>query len=214
MSHSIKKYPNAEAGTIIKHINPILRSWAEHFRTVSSRSAFRKISEHTFNCLLRWVYRKHGRAKKREVLRKYFKSVKTKESVNKWTFSGCDERNEPLTLFQIGNTRFKRHTMIALNQAKNPYLLQDVSYFSKRSKSLILHSVLLDHRKRKVMLKQNNRCGWCEQKMEANDLIQLHHKIPFKQGGSSNFKNLMVIHSECHRQLTFKYQKEAEKKGG
>jgi RNA-directed DNA polymerase len=48
ISEVVKAYPNAEAGTIIKNLNPILRGWAEHYRTVSSRDAFRKVSEHTF----------------------------------------------------------------------------------------------------------------------------------------------------------------------
>ena len=191
ISNTVKNYPNAEAGTIIKHLNPILRGWAEHYRTVSSRSSFRKVSEHTFRSLLRWVYRKHGRSKRRETLSKYFKTVKTKNSVNKWVFSGVDERNQPITLFQIGNTNFKKHNnnMISLNKHKNPFLLQDADYFRKRSKSQILHSVMLDNRKKKVMFNQQGLCGWCQQQMQHDSSIQLHHIIPFKEGGSNALKN-------------------------
>ena len=204
VSETVKKYPNAEPGTIIKHLNPVIRSWAEHFRTVSSRSAFRKVSEHTFRSLLRWVYRKHGRRKKRENLKKYFKLVSTKDSTNTWVFSGHDERKQPITLFQIGSVNFKKHTMIPINQPKNPYLLSDCSYFEKRSKNLTLYSVLLDQRKKKVMLKQENKCGCCGQSFNGDELIQLHHIVPFKDGGSSDIKNLMAVHVECHRQITYK----------
>ena len=212
ISGIIRAYPNAEAGTLIKELNPILRGWAEHYRTVSSRSAFRKVSEHTFRSLLRWVYRKHSRVKRRETLRKYFITKKTKNSVNNWVFSGFNERKQPLTLFQIGETTFKKHIMISLKQPKNPFLLEDATYFFKRSKSLILHTVLYDLRKKKVMLKQDGMCGWCERPMETGDQIQLHHKTPFKDGGKDNLGNLMAIHSECHKQLT--YSMRAKKKGG
>jgi len=213
ISEIIRNHPNADAGTLIKTLNPILRGWAEHYRTVSSRAAFRKISEHTFRSLLRWTYRKHGRRKRRETLGKYFKIKKTKESANNWVFSGLNERKQQITLFQIGETTFKKQTMIALKQPKNPFLLEDAAYFSSRSRSLILHTVLYDKSKKKLMLKQEGKCGWCERPMETEDQIQLHHKIPFKDGGKDNLGNLMAIHSECHKQLTLNTE-EAKKKGG
>lgn len=207
ISEIIKKYPNGEAGTLIKHLNPVLRGWAEHYRTVSSRAAFRKVSEHTFRSLLRWVYRKHGRGKRRETLRKYFKTKKTKKSLNRWVFSGQNERKQEITLFQIGQTTFKNQIMIAIKQPKNPFLLTDAAYFSKRSKSLILHTVLYDQRKKKKILDQEGVCGWCGCSMEMEDPIQLHHKIPFKDGGKNHLGNLMAIHSECHKQLTLEHRK-------
>lgn len=103
--------------------------------------------------------------------------------------------------------------MIPLKQPKNPFLLEDAAYFTSRRKSRILHSVLYDKRKKKVMLKQDGMCGWCERRMGTEDQIQLHHKIPFKDGGKDNLGNLMAIHSECHKQLTFK-SLSAKKKGG
>ena len=157
--------------------------------------------------------RKHGRKKRRKTLRKYFKTVKTKTSVNNWVFTGSNERKQPITLFQIGQTTFKRHTMIALKQPKNPFLLEDATYFSKRSKSLMLHTVMYDKRKKTVMLKQKGMCGWCELPMEIGDNIQLHHKVPFKDGGKDSLANLMAIHVECHKQLTFE-TKTTKKNGG
>jgi RNA-directed DNA polymerase len=213
VSAIIKKYPNAEAGTIIKQLNPILRGWAGHYRTVSSRASFRKVSEHTFRSLLRWIYRKHSKVKRRKTLNEYFKTVNTKNSIKNWVFSGLDERKQPITLFQIGNTNFKKHKMIALKQPKNPFLLEDATYFSRRSKSLVLHSVILDNRKKKVILKQKGMCGWCKCPMEAHDHIQLHHLISFKDGGSSKLNNLMAVHIECHKQLTF-HSNKTKKNGG
>lgn len=44
VSETVRKHPNASSGRIIIKLNPILRGWAEHYRTVSSRTAFRKVS--------------------------------------------------------------------------------------------------------------------------------------------------------------------------
>lgn len=123
----------------------------------------------------------------------------TKNTTKNWVFSGHDERRQPITLYQIGNTTFKKHKMIALKQPNNPFLLEDATDFSRRSKSQVLHSVILDNRKKTVILKQNGVCGWCECPMEAYDSIQLHHVIPFKDGGTSKLNNLMAVHAECHK---------------
>lgn len=212
ISEIVKKYPSAEAGTIIKHLNPVMRGWAEYYRTVSSRDAFRKVSNHTFRSLQRWVYRKHGRSKKRGNLAKYFKTVATKKTINNWVFSGVNERKQPITLFQIGNTNFKKHTMINLEKFKNPFLIDDAGYFIKRSKSLVLNSVIFDKRKKQVIMSQQGRCAMCETPFEHEDRIELHHIKPFKERGSNKLSNMQALHAECHKQLTF--QQEAKKNGG
>lgn len=189
-----------------------MRGWAEYYRTVSSRNAFRKVSNHTFRSLQRWVYRKHGRSKKRENLTKYFKTVATKKTVNNWVFSGVNERKQPITLFQIGNTNFKKHTMINLEKSKNPFLIEDAGYFAKRSKSLFLNSVIFDKRKKQVIMSQQGRCEMCDIPFEHEDKIELHHIKPFKEGGSNKLSNMQALHAECHKKVT--YQQEAKKNGG
>lgn len=72
--------------------------------------------------------------------------------------------------------------------------------------------ILYDNRKKKVILKQNSMCGWCECPMETHDHIQLHHVVPFKDGGTSKLNNLVAVHVECHKQLT-NFNK-IKKKGG
>lgn len=202
ISEIVKTYPNAEAGTIIKHLNPVLRGWAEYYQTASSRHAFRKISNHTFRSLQRWVYRKHGRSKRRVNLAKYFKTVKTKKSVNRWVFSGTNERSEPITLFQIGNTNFKKHTMINLEKYKNPFLIEDADYFIKRSKNHTLNSVIYDKRKKQIIMNQQGECGKCKMPFQYDDRIELHHIKPFKEGSSSKLSNMQALHVECHKQIT------------
>lgn len=213
-SEVIKKYPNAKPGTIITHLNPILRGWAEYYRTVSSRDAFRKISEHTFRSLQRWVYRKHGKSKRRENLAKYFKTVKTKTSINHWVFSGVNERNEPITLFQIGNTNFKKHTMISLEKPKNPFLIEDAAYFRDRIKKQTLNTVIYDKRKKKIILNQQGKCLRCQSPFQTDDRIELHHIKPFKEGGSSKLSNIQALHDVCHKQITLEYAKKSKKSGG
>jgi RNA-directed DNA polymerase len=83
-----RKYPNCKPGSLIMMLNPILRGWAEHYRTVSSRDAFRKVSQHTFLRLKRWVYRKHRNMGKRLALRN---RISNKFEPEKHSIIGCSQ---------------------------------------------------------------------------------------------------------------------------
>jgi HNH endonuclease len=50
--------------------------------------------------------------------------------------------------------------------------------------------------------------------METDDRIELHHKTRFKDGGSNKLENLMAIHSECHKQVTYNFDRKAKNNGG
>ena len=145
---------------------------------------------------------------------KYFKTVTTKTTRNNWVFNGTNERNEPITLFQIGNTNFKKHTMIALEKAKNPFLIEDAEYFSERTKKHNLNTVIYDKRKKQIILNQQGKCLRCQTLFQTDDRIELHHIKPFKEGGSSKLSNMQALHDVCHKQITLEYSKETKKSGG
>lgn len=201
ISEIIRKYPNAKPGTLIRELNPILRGWSNYYRIGSSRTAFRNISKHTFTSLKNWVYRKHGRNKKRKHIRQYFKTIKTNTHTNNWTFYGTNERNEEITLFQIGNVTKKDYNMISISNPRNPYLIKDFDYFEMRTRAEFQTSPLVDHRSRKISKKQNGRCPICNEIFSHNDVLQLHHIKAVKDGGTNKLSNLALYHVHCHRQL-------------
>lgn len=202
ISETVSKHANASAGRLIMVLNPILRGWAEHYRTASSRTAFRNISNHVYNKLKKWVYKKHRRAGRRKGLHLYFKAVKSASRERNWIFTGENDRGEPVALFQIGNTSLCKHNMISLKQPKNPFLIEHHGYFQKRTLNNIRNSALLDKRKRQILLRQDGFCVHCGLEVQPQDTLEVHHVIGVKHGGSSKLSNLIVVHQNCHRQIT------------
>lgn len=93
-----KKQKQVSSGELIQKLNPILRSWAEHFRSVSSRKAFRTISNEVYKLLTKWMQDKHSKSPKRKQTKRYFKSIQNGTKINNWVFCGNNERGEEILL--------------------------------------------------------------------------------------------------------------------
>jgi RNA-directed DNA polymerase len=210
----IKKHENANAGFLIMKINPILRGWAEHYRSVTSSRALNKISRALFIMLWQWIKRKHRNVPKRILSRRYFtktvtfnpgaKGVNSKEKrVNRWVFFGKNDRGQEITLFQISSQNIKRHSMVSLTKPINPYLLKDQKEFIKRNQRDLNNTALIDNVRKTLLKKQKGVCIHCGEIITSQDKIEIHHVIPIRKGGTDELKNLQALHKECHNQITY-----------
>lgn len=207
----VKNQTQVSAGKIIQQLNPILRGWAEHYRSVSSRKAFRTISNEVYKLLIKWMDKKHRGTARRELVRRYFKTIRIGKKTNNWVFFGLNERGEEILLFQIGSVTMKKHPMIAIENPKNPYLIEDQGYFEARAISKLKKTALLDERKRKLLIKQKGLCYLCEQPIEPEQKSEIHHIIPVKEKGSNHSSNLAVVHWVCHGQIHMNLKRTAGK---
>jgi len=109
-----------------------------------------------------------------------------------------------MTLYQIANTPIKRHT-ICINL--NPYLSENESYYEKIIAKKSRHSVLLNNKGSILLKKQQGICPVCNAELLNNEELEIHHIKPRKTGGSDEFKNLIVLHKTCHKQVTYNKSK-------
>lgn len=182
---------------LIRTLNPMLRGWADHYRSVSSRSAFRNISKHVFFSLYGWAKRRHPSMPRRELVRKYWK----RSGSNHWLFTGMNDENVPTTLFDIGRVTQARHVLILVTERRNPYLSTNELYFERRRVANMKYSALLDKQKRKLLLRQKGLCAHCAKECFVHESLEVHHIIPLKDGGKNTLRNLCVLHRNCHTQL-------------
>jgi len=199
----IKNHQNASSGFLIMKLNPILRSWAEHYKSFVSSRIFRKISKAVYVALIHWIKKKHRNVSIKLLIKRYFKTVKVGKKVNNWVFYGNDHRGNEITLFQIASVNIVRHSMIPILKPINPYLLKDEKAFLARNNKELKNTALFDNRKKRLILKQQGLCWHCEVSFETTDKIELHHVIPVKNKGSNMLKNLRAVHKECHNQITY-----------
>jgi hypothetical protein len=101
-------------------------------------------------------------------IRQYFKTIKYGKYTNNWTFYGTKERNDEITLFQIGNVTKSDYNMISISNPRNPYLTTDLEYFENRKRAEFQTSPLVDNRSRKVSKKQQGKCLICNETFSPN----------------------------------------------
>lgn len=200
---TVNENSKASSGRLIQLLNPIVRGWAEHFRTVSSSRAFRRVSRHCFDVLFRWARRKHRQLGGKAIAMRYWKSIWVGKRHIRWIFFGKDDRGGEINLFDIGRQSIIRHQMISIKPpAPNPYLLADAEYFESRGSKSLAWSALLDFRKKRLLKKQSGLCWACKVPVNHKQVLEIHHITPLSVGGTHEVKNLAVLHRECHRQLT------------
>jgi len=181
---------------MLTKLNQLLRGWAEHYRTASSKKVFSKVGNHIFWLvwhMLRW---KHPTWGQKALKAKYYKPVKG----NRWTLWCEDSNKQPMTLFAIASVKIKRHNLI--KTGVNPFDPADEEYFQKRLGREAALSVLLNKRKTVLLKRQSGICPVCEQSLINKVEVEVHHILPKKLGGSDAPTNLLLLHQSCHGQVT------------
>jgi RNA-directed DNA polymerase len=104
-----------------------------------------------------------------------------------FTFS-TKEGNE---LISHSQTPIRRHTKV---QGNRSYFDGDMVYWSTRKGQ----HPQLPNRVAKLLKKYKGQCPECGLMFAADDLIEVDHKIPKRDGGTDKFDNLQPLHRHCH----------------
>lgn len=197
LSYLVKQHrKSAPMFTLINKLNEKLRGWAEYYRTVTSQKAFSSISYHLWQILWKAIRKKHRRQPARYLVKKYF----TTREGNKWIFRSKDSNNkEEVTLFQIAYVPLKRHRL-CLNL--NPFDPENYQYYIKRRALGARKSLLLGRVRSLLLKKQKGVCPVCETSLLNDEDVEVHHIRSRKTGGSNETRNLLLIHLDCHKQVT------------
>jgi RNA-directed DNA polymerase len=66
---------NQTLADLIGRLNPILRGWTSYFRYASSKATFAYLRHYTWNRVVQWLRRKHGRNGWKNLRRRYFSTT-------------------------------------------------------------------------------------------------------------------------------------------
>ncbi|MGG6265616.1 group II intron reverse transcriptase [Leptolyngbya sp. AN03gr2] len=176
----VRNYPGEQA-TLIYLLNPIIRGWANYFRTENSAVTFRQIDYAIFQMLWGWALKRHPNKGKRWIYAKYWKRM-----------NGALRFSTPESLLlQASRTGIQRH--VRVKGTKSPFD-GDWVYWSRRmSKAPKWAS-----KEFKILNAQQGRCALCKLYFKAEDRIEFDHKIPIRSGGGNTEKNLQALHRHCH----------------
>lgn len=184
---------NKSSGEIIVELNPILRGWANYYKATSAKKVFTSIGKYVWDKTWTWAKRKHRQLNFRNLAKLYY----TRRKKRKWIFKG-EWMDKELTIFLIDSVAIRRHS---LARNYNPYLLDNEDYFIKRNKRLS-SSNLWNERHSKVLRRDKYKCKVCNEYICGEDKVEIHHIKPKSLGGDDAISNNVVLHAECHKQLT------------
>lgn len=122
--------------TLVKELNPIIRGWGNYFKiSYHSQAVFIKIGHSFWTKMMSWVKNKHPRGSLLKNIQKYIVTGKTRSN-HKWVW-GVNKKNWDIekenkeTIINIAEITPVKHSLLKLD--RNPYRLEDRTYFEKRA---------------------------------------------------------------------------------
>jgi RNA-directed DNA polymerase len=192
----IEGHRNKPIYVMITKLNQILRGWAEHYRSTTTTRIFSSIGAYLFRKIWIRLKMRHRGTPLRQLRNRYFMSVKG----NNWVLYGKDEKDNIITLFQIGWVTKQRHMCC---QPLNPFLPENEEYFTKRINGGAKSSTLLAENKRKLAKTQKGVCPLCKNPLLNGEPLEVHHIKGRKGKGWNMPKNWRLLHKLCHEKVTF-----------
>jgi RNA-directed DNA polymerase len=183
---------------VMQKLNPIIRGWANYYRTVVSSKTFQKLDDWMFRRAVRYVQFTHPNKPTEWQTGRYWGKLNPKRN-DHWVFG-----NKRTGRFLLKFNWFKivRHTLVRGTASPDDPSLRD--YWWSRRKVNLRHLSTSD-----VTLaeQQDWTCPVCGANLINGEPLERHHRIPRCEGGSDSYSNRVLLHLYCHQQLTAEWKK-------
>ncbi|MEH2293705.1 group II intron reverse transcriptase/maturase [Nostoc sp.] len=191
VSEVIEQHKTAPQAALIARLNPIIRGWANYYRTVVSKESYSELDKRVYLKLKSWGQRRHPNKSGHWVANKYWQTCGN----DNWVFATSQEGKNPLRLLKYSATEITRHVKVkgeaspydgnlvywSTRMGKNPEVPKDVATLLKR---------------------QKGKCAHCGLYFTESSVMEVDHIIPKSKGGKNEYKNLQLLHRHCHDQKT------------
>jgi len=187
LKEAFRKYHGHSVQQLIRGLNPVIRGWANYFRTGVSGKIFNKLDGYLFKLQFHWAKRQHptkswGWRKKR-----YWGNYRSKDQ---WVFG-----NKDLHMLNFSWTLIKRHTLVRRFASwDDPELEQ---YWDERKMREV--DLWLSRFKKKLAEQQGYVCPVCKDHLLNGEELHDHHILPKSQGGGNDPGNFVIVHYFCHQ---------------
>lgn len=223
MKEIITKSQNITSYTLISKLNPIITGWANYFN-IGNCARFRDyIRQALWKLTWGWCINKHKKWGKKKIAKYYFRTEDGKKfKGRRWTFFGVANARSRFS-FTDSNEEKKRiylqdiskvNKILAAKEYIIPKNIIDIHAFDKNVKLLVEFQATINlkslgqynPKKGKLLKKQDSLCSICNELITLEQMsdgkIHIHHVNPIFKGGSrSELKNMVLVHSWCHRSI-------------
>jgi RNA-directed DNA polymerase len=178
--------------TVVSRLNPIVRGWANYFRTHVASETFSALDHWMYYRELRYARRAHPQKSKGWIESRYWGRLHLGRK-DKWVFG---DKCSGIHLLRFMWLPIERHTLVKGWASPDDPTLR--AYWKERNKA---QAKDLTPSKQKIALRQKGICPCCGDSLFNEEEIHVHHRKHRKDGGSNSYGNLQLLHLFCHQQL-------------
>lgn len=182
IKENVHKHRNTPQSKLIKLLNPIIRGWANYYRTVCSKRTFNRCDHLVYLKLQSWANRRHPNKSGQWKTARYWQAH--------WRFSSGEQ-----TLSRYSDTPIVRHTKVA--DCRSPYDGDWVYWASRLGRHPHVNKQVAY-----LLKRQKGRCAYCQMYFATGDKLEQNHRLPRHQGGSWGIENRQLLHRHCHDRKT------------
>jgi RNA-directed DNA polymerase len=193
-----KKVQGANTQTILGRLNPVMRGWANYFRTVVAKEIFSGLDQGMFHKADHSTKRMHPRKSQEWRHQKYWGQLHM-DRKDLWVFG---EKQTGAYLLKFSWFPIERHTLVKGRSSPDDPHLKD--YWEKRQAA---QRKDLTFSKQKLAKRQKGRCRECGESLFNDEELQVHHRLARSKGGKDCYNNLVLVHLLCHQQIHAKTER-------
>jgi RNA-directed DNA polymerase len=183
----------SDVATVLARLNPIIRGWANYYRTGVSKHTFSRLDNWMFQREVRYAKRTHPHKPWKWISQKYW-GAHNRRSSAQWYFGNHAVENS--YLLKLSDSKIERHIMVVGRNSPDNPALRD--YWAKRK---LRKNQNLPKRQRTLADRQKGNCTHCKTTLHNGEKLHVHHKVRRKDGGKDELANTTLIHLLCHLQI-------------
>lgn len=203
----VQEHRSISSYALIEMLRPTILGWGNYFKYCECKEVFSKLTHLIFQKLRAWVFRRDTRNGRRAVKEKDFPSGKT------YTFDGSTHKDNWILVGRkkgkkgVVKENFLPH-LVWIKSRKHVKVLQNETPFTRSLYWAIRSQKHSPYplRVRTLLVRQKQVCPICKRKLTELDSTswEVDHIQRKSQGGKDEYKNLQLLHKECHLQKTRK----------
>jgi RNA-directed DNA polymerase len=180
------------AQTVVGQLNPIIRGWANYFRTQVASETFRKLDHFMFKREVRYAKHTHPDKSWQWITQKYWGRLNPRRR-DYWVFG---DKQTGSYLLRFGWFPIERHVLVKGASSPDDPRLRE--YWLNREK---VKAGQLSAKLKGIAHRQDSVCPLCGATLFNGEEIQQHHKKPRSRGGKDEASNLVLVHLYCQQQI-------------
>jgi RNA-directed DNA polymerase len=187
-----RKMRGTNVQAILTKFNPIIRGWANYFRTGVASRIFQNLDRFMYGRAYRYAKFTHPRKSWQWCQNRYWGKLNLKRN-DRWVFG---DKATGRYLLKFAWFPIERHRLV-----KGPASPDDArlaAYWTNRRKA---HAGSLVSQARRIARRQGYACAHCREELFNGEELHLDHIVPRAEGENNLDENLRLVHLVCHQQI-------------